>query len=216
MAKNSIEKLQAKLVVASLRHVVFDGWNRVSLQRAAADLSWPRAEVDRLFPRGGVDAAIIFSKLADEEMLACTSRELSSEMRIRDRVKRAVQCRLEFLEPHREATRRLTTFMLLPGNGRHSLSLLYSTVNSIWFAVGDKSTDFSFYTKRALLAGVVASTNVFWLEDESEGHQDTWGFLDRRINDVLGIQKIRKKSEKIRGMMPDPLSCFSQFKSVAS
>ena len=216
MAKNSIEKLQAKLVVASLRHVVFDGWNRVSLQRAAADLSWPRAEVDRLFPRGGVDAAIIFSKLADEEMLACTSRELSSEMRIRDRVKRAVQCRLEFLEPHREAIRRLTSFLMLPGNGRHSFSLLYRTVDSIWFAVGDKSADFSFYTKRALLAGVVASTNVFWLEDESEGHQDTWGFLDRRINDVLGIQKIRKKSEKIRGMMPDPLSCFSQFKSVAS
>lgn len=216
MAKNSIEKLQAKLVLASLRHVVFDGWNRVSLQRAAADLSWPGAEVDRLFPRGGLDAAIIFSKLADEEMLACTSRELSSEMRIRDRVKRAVQCRLEFLEPHREAIRRLTSFMLVPGNGRHSFSLLYSTVDSIWFAVGDKSVDFSFYTKRALLAGVVASTNIFWLEDQSEGCQHTWEFLDRRINDVLGIQKIRTKSERIREMMPNPLSCFSHFRSVAS
>ena len=215
MAKNSIEKLQAKLVLASLRHVVFDGWNRVSLQRAAADLSWPGAEVDRLFPRGGLDAAIIFSKLADEEMLACTSREFSSEMRIRDRVKRTVQCRLEFLEPHREAIRRLTSFMLVPGNGRHSFSLLYSTVDAIWFAVGDKSADFSFYTKRALLAGVVASTNIFWLEDQSEGRQHTWEFLDRRINDVLGIQKIRTKSEQIREMMPNPLSCFSRLRSVA-
>ena len=96
------------------------------------------------------------------------------------------------------------------------LRLLYRTVDSIWFAVGDKSADFSFYTKRALLAGVVASTNVFWLEDQSEGHKDTWGFLDRRINDVLGIQKLRMKSEQIRGMMTNPLSCFSQFKSVAS
>ena len=216
MAKNSIEKLQAKLVVASLRHVVFDGWNRVSLQRAAADLSWPGAEVDRLFPRGGLDAAIVFSKLADEEMLASVSRELSSEMKIRDQVARAVQCRLEFLEPNREAIRRFTSFMMLPGNGRHSFSLLYRTVDAIWYTVGDKSADFSFYTKRALLAGVVASTNVFWLEDQSEGRQDTWDFLDRRINDVLGIQKIRKKSEKIRGMVPNPLSCFSQFKSVAS
>ncbi len=215
MAKDSIEKLQAKLVLASLRHVVFDGWNRVSLQRAAADLSWPGAEVDRLFPRGGLDAAIIFSKLADEEMVACTSRELSSEMRIRDRVKRTVQCRLEFLEPHREAIRRLTSFMLVPGNGRHSFSLLYSTVDAIWFAVGDKSADFSFYTKRALLAGVVASTNIFWLEDQSEGRQHTWEFLDRRINDVLGIQKIRTKSEQIREMMPNPLSCFSRLRSVA-
>ena len=142
--------------------------------------------------------------------------ELSSEMRIRDRVKKAVQYRLEFLEPHREAIRRLTSFLMLPGNGRHSFSLLYNTVDSIWFAVGDKSTDFSFYTKRALLAGVVASTNVFWLEDQSDGRQDTWGFLDRRINDVLGIQKIRAKSEQIRGVMPNPLSCFSHFRSVAS
>ena len=216
MAKNSIEELQKKLVSATLTHVVFDGWNSVALKRAAADLSWPRAEVDRLFPRGGLDAAIIFSKLADEEMLASTSREPSSEMKIRDQVARAVRCRLEFLEPNREAIRRLTSFMMLPGNGRHSFSLLYRTVDAIWFAVGDKSADFSFYTKRALLAGVVASTNVFWLEDQSEGHQDTWSFLDRRINDVLGIQKIRKKSEQIRGMMPNPLSCFFQFKSVAS
>ncbi|MGA0347024.1 MAG: COQ9 family protein [Alphaproteobacteria bacterium] len=216
MAKKSIEELQKKLVLAALTHVVFDGWNRVALRRAAADLSWPRAEVDRLFPRGGLDAAIIFSKLADEEMLASTSREPSSAMKIRDQVARAVRCRLEFLEPNREAIRRLTSFMMLPGNGRHSFSLLYRTVDAIWFAVGDKSADFSFYTKRALLAGVVASTNVFWLEDQSEGCQDTWDFLDRRINDVLGIQKIRKKSEQIRGMIPNPLSCFSHFRSVAS
>lgn len=216
MAKNSIEKLQVKLVLAALKHVVFDGWNSVSLQRAAADLSWPRAEVDRLFPRGGLDAAVIFSKLADKEMLANTSRELPSQMRIRDQVAMAVQNRLEFLEPHREAIRRLTSFMMLPGNGGHSFSLLYRTADSIWFAVGDKSVDFNFYTKRALLAGVIASTNVFWLEDQSEGRQDTWGFLDRRINDVLGIEKIRKKSEKIRGMVPNPLSFFSHFRSVVS
>lgn len=215
MSTKSREKSQNTLVLAALKHVVFDGWSIVALQRAAADLSWPSAEVDRLFPRGGLDAAIIFSKLADKEMVSRFSKD-PSEKRIRDQVARAVQCRLEFLEPHREAIRRLTSFIILPGNARHSFQLLYNTVDSIWFAVGDNSVDFSFYTKRALLAGVVASTNLFWLEDQSDGHQDTWAFLDRRINDVLSIQKFREKSEKIGGMMRNPLCLFSRLKSRVS
>ena len=63
--------------------------------------------------------------------------------------------------------------------------LAYNTCDTIWRAAGDVSTDFNFYTKRGLLAGVVLSTTLYWLQDSSDGNQATSAFLDRRIQDVL-------------------------------
>ncbi len=68
------------------------------------------------------------------------------------------------------------------------LKLLYRTVDAIWYAAGDTSTDFNFYTKRATLAGVYSSTR-HWLNDRSEGSEATWGFLDRRIDNVDALRR---------------------------
>jgi ubiquinone biosynthesis protein COQ9 len=57
--------------------------------------------------------------------------------------------------------------------------------------LGDTSTDFNWYTKRATLSGVYGSTVLFWLGDDSPGHAATWEFLDRRIADVMQIEKFK-------------------------
>src|SRR5712671_1257964 len=64
-------------------------------------------------------------------------------------------------------------------------------VDAMWYAAGDTSTDFNFYTKRATLAGVYSSTLLYWLADRSPGSEATWGFLDRRIDDVMKIEKLK-------------------------
>ncbi len=35
------------------------------------------------------------------------------------------------------------------------------------------------YTKRLLIGGVYTSTELFMITDSSEGHKDTWAYLDR-------------------------------------
>jgi ubiquinone biosynthesis protein COQ9 len=70
---------------------------------------------------------------------------------------------------------------------------LYKTVDAMWYAAGDTSTDFNFYTKRATLAGVYSSTLLYWLNDRSEGDDATWAFLDRRIDDVLKIEELKSR-----------------------
>ena len=70
---------------------------------------------------------------------------------------------------------------MMPQNAALAARLLYKTVDAIWYAIGDRSTDFNFYTKRGLLAGVYSATLFYWLNDKSEGGQATWTFLDRRI-----------------------------------
>ena len=62
-----------------------------------------------------------------------------------------------------------------------------------WYAAGDQSVDFNFYTKRATLAGVYSATVLFWLNDRSEGSAATWEFLDRRLDDVMKIEKLKSQ-----------------------
>ena len=71
---------------------------------------------------------------------------------------------------------------------------MYRSVDLMWRAAGDTATDFNFYTKRGLLAGVYGSTILFWLDDGSEGYAESWAFLDRRIADVMNIQRARARA----------------------
>jgi ubiquinone biosynthesis protein COQ9 len=94
---------------------------------------------------------------------------------------------------------------MMPQNAALSARLLYKTVDAIWYAIGDRSTDFNFYTKRALLAGVYGSTVLYWLEDKSEGQAESWGFLDRRIADVMRVPQGLARLGKLGERFPDPL-----------
>ena len=91
----------------------------------------------------------------------------------------------------------------MPLNAALGLKLLYRTVDAMWYAAGDTSTDFNFYTKRATLAGVYSSTLLYWLNDRSPGSEATWSFLDRRIDDVMKIDALDRGEAGRTGPNPD-------------
>ena len=183
-----------RLVVAMFAHVPFDGWTGRALQSGATDAGQSAA---CLFPGGPAQVAEHASDWADRQMLHRLEGTELASLRVRERIAAAVRSRLEVLEPHREAMRRLMGYLALPGNVALTLRLTYRTVDAMWYAAGDRATDFSFYTKRALLAGVHGATGLFWLADRSEGLAETWAFLDRRIDDVMQIPKVRGQLEQV-------------------
>jgi ubiquinone biosynthesis protein COQ9 len=61
----------------------------------------------------------------------------------------------------------------------------------IWTTLGDPSDDVNWYTKRAILSGVYSATLLYWLGDDSDGHRATWEFLARRIDNVMGFEKLK-------------------------
>ena len=104
----------------------------------------------------------------------------------------------------------------LPPYAGDSLKGWYNTVDAIWRAAGDTSTDYNFYTKRGLLAGVYATTLLYWLNDRSEGTAETWKFLDRRIQNVMEIPKLQKRIADGLRLLPDPRRLFNRIRETAS
>jgi ubiquinone biosynthesis protein COQ9 len=202
----SVELLPSeKIMLAAVRHAMFDGWTPKILILGARDAGLEDAAADIAFP-GGVNELIeTFSRWADDEMLARLEAHDLASLKVRERVALAVRTRLEVLMPHREAVRRLNTHFTLPGNAVTGAKLVGETVSAIWYAAGDSSTDFSYYTKRGLLAAVYGATVLYWLADESEGYADTWTFLDRRLEEVMNIPKLRARAGRVLSRIPNPL-----------
>jgi ubiquinone biosynthesis protein COQ9 len=179
-----------------LAHVPFDGWSRRAVAATAHALGVEVAEVDRLFPDGITQMIAQHSRAADQAMVAEMERREVAAMKVRDRIRTAIRVRLEANTKHREAIRRALAVLGSPFAGTLGMRLLYRTVDAMWYAAGDTATDFNFYTKRALLAGVYSSTLLYWLNDRSEGFADTWNFLDRRIDDVMRIEGLKSRLQR--------------------
>ena len=186
-------ELRDRLADAVAAEASFDGWSRTALAAASRRLELPAGEADRLFPGGAIQVLTHVSERADLRTVQDMETEGVAGLKIRDRIKAAVRLRLERHAGDREAARRALALLSLPFNAPLALRLLYRTVDAMWYAAGDASTDFNFYTKRATLAGVYSSTLLYWLNDRSPGSEATWGFLDRRIDDVMRIEKLKAR-----------------------
>ena len=199
------ESQRDALIEAMLPDVPFDGWSRAALRAAARRIGVPAAEALALFPDGPADFAACFSRWADRRMLDRLESLALDQLRARERVALAVNTRLEIVEPWREAVRRALVILALPQNTLLAMRLLYETIDGIWYAAGDSATDFSFYTKRATLAGIYAATLLYWLEDRSPGFADTRAFLDRRLAGAARIGQARRRLQTALDRLPNPL-----------
>ncbi len=186
---------------AVLGHVPFDGWSAAAFSAGARDAHVDTDRAASLFPRGISDVAAFFGESVAAKLETGLEGLAEREPSVRRRIAIGVRSLITLFAEHREAVRRLPP----PHNPAASL---YRITDVIWRAAGDRSTDYNFYTKRGLLAGVVTTTYLYWLDDESEDFADTWAFLDRRIEDVLQIQMLRGRLEKVGRRLSGPIEAW--------
>lgn len=189
------------LLDAALMHVPFDGWSDETFKGAVADSGIDPVVARGIFPRGAVDLAVAYHKRGDALMVDHLKAANLDGMRFRDKVTFAVRARIEAVDD-REAVRRGTTLFALPVYASDGAKLIWGTADAIWTALGDTSTDFNWYTKRATLSAVYSSTVLYWLGDDSLDGQATWSFLDRRIEDVMRIEKTKAAVRDNRLLKP--------------
>ena len=186
-----------KLMLTALPNVAFDGWSNSTFVAACreADISERKA---RLFcPRGALDLAIAFHKWGDDQFETAFTKKKISELKVREKIRKAVELRIK-LASDKEAVRRGVVLFALPIYAFEGSRLIWDTADLIWESIGDKSEDYNWYSKRAILSAVYASTVLYWLGDNSEGSEETWHFLDRRIEDVMKFEtaKVQLKTNK--------------------
>lgn len=168
-----------------LPHVQRLGWT----VRALAEGAGP--DTDLLFPGGPASMVEAYIDLADRRMIEAATPALVAQ-RPSARIRTLILERLRQAEPDREAVRRALAILAQPQNLATATRTAARTVDRMWHAAGDTSADFSWYTKRAILASVYGATLLYWLR----GTPDEAGvaaFLDRRLAGVAVIGKLKAR-----------------------
>jgi ubiquinone biosynthesis protein COQ9 len=195
-------------------HVPFEGWSHAAFAASARDAGIDPAVARAALPRGAVDLALAYHDAGDAVMLERLAEADLSEMRFTDRIKAAVRYRLEAGD--REMVRRGTSLFALPQHATDGARAIWGTADHIWTALGDTSDDVNWYTKRATLSGVYGSTVLYWLGDDSPDNAATWEFLDRRIDDVMQIEKLKAKvgdNKLATALMAGPMKVLSHIRA---
>jgi len=131
-------------------------------------------------------------------------------MRIRDKVTEAVWARLNVLAGYEEAARRALARLTLPDAAGRGAAQLWATADAIWTAIGDTSEDYNYYTKRTILSGVIGSSLMSWLSDDTEDKSTARAFLERRIGNVMQFEKAKGQALTALSGLPK----LSEFKNI--
>lgn len=175
---------EALWIEAAVRRAGREGWTRETLRRALLDCGDPPELLPSAFPRGVPGAIEAWVALTDARMDAAAAAEDMTALRTPARIRRVVELRLRLLAPDREALRAALATLALPWNAPLGLRLLARTASAIWHAAGDRSADFSWYTRRATLAAVYSATLAYWLRPIEPDLEEVLSFLDRRLQDL--------------------------------
>ncbi|HEY6433792.1 MAG TPA: COQ9 family protein [Acetobacteraceae bacterium] len=184
-------------ILALLPNVPFDGWTWRALRTGLVAASGDERDAEILFPGGPPDMIEAFCDLADRRMEAGAAQLSLGDMRTPARVRAVLELRLIQNRPYREAIRRAVAALALPRRAQIAARCTARTVDAIWHAAGDRSADFSWYTKRAILVGVYSTTLLYWLRDTSEDDAATLAFLDRRLAAVGRITRLRRRLSSV-------------------
>ncbi len=212
MAQAPSARFRAQILDAFTGHVARLGWTDAAFEAAAKDAGLTAGEAALACSRGAADLFEAFAERADQAMLAALEDLDLASMRYSQRVKAAVQVRLQAQEPYKEAARAMTRALTRPDRAPIAARLLWRTADHIWRALGDTSTDENYYSKRAILSGVLASTYARWFTDESAGHEDTWAFLDARIANVMQFEKFKARLKPFSESVQSAVGVAARFR----
>ena len=194
--------LKDAVLKAALKDAAFDGFTDKVLETAGKEAGVRGTELTRLFPEGPLALVEFYSAAVDREMEERLAAMDLPAMKIRARIAEAVKTRLAILKRHKEAARRAAALLSLPMHAGLAARLMYHSVDAMWRAAGDTATDFNFYSKRGILAGVYGSTLVRWFADASADEAATNEFLAARIENVMQFEKFKAKAKEAFANFP--------------
>jgi ubiquinone biosynthesis protein COQ9 len=209
-----LAELRPRLVAAMLPNVPFDGWSALA-RNTAADAEGIDRDIAAMALPDAAAMADAFTARADALMAEAMLTAGAAQMKVRDRIRLALQSRLKAAADDREAVRSALAIMLLPSHAGVAARTLWRTADAMWRAAGDTATDFNYYSKRAILGGVYSATLLYWLDDDSDDHQATWDFIDRRIDDIMAFEKTKVRVTDAFSRLPDPLRFLGRLRYPA-
>lgn len=181
-----IRTAEQKLLDEAIRLAPQEGWTSRMARLAGRAAGFSDGETELLIPRGPADLAALLSRRHDARALLMLQAVDPQTLKIRERIARAVEARVDAAGADENAARRCCGWLALPGNLALGGQLAWASADELWRWAGDVSTDENHYSKRALLAGILTGAIAVRL---NAGRGPALRFAGRRIDDVMRFER---------------------------
>jgi ubiquinone biosynthesis protein COQ9 len=177
---------EQEVLEAAIRLAPAQGWTWRMAKAAGRETGLSEGETELLLPHGPADLAALLSRRHDARALVALAEVDPETLKIRQRIARAVEARIDAAAADEPATRRWTGFLALPQNLHLGGKLAWESADLLWRWAGDVATDENHYSKRAILAGILTGAIAIRM---ASGRADALAFVDRRIDNVMAFEK---------------------------
>lgn len=185
------ERAEQRMLDEALRLSASDGWTRRMARLAGRAAGFSDGETELLIPHGPADLAALLARRHDARALMILKDVDPAALKVRERIRTAVEARLDAAGQDEAAVRRCTAWLALPPNAPLGARLAWASADALWRWAGDAATDENHYSKRLLLAGVLSGALAIRLH---AGRGDALAFVDRRIADILRFEALKQAS----------------------
>ncbi|MCR5877972.1 COQ9 family protein [Phenylobacterium sp. J367] len=177
---------EQQILAQAIKLAPREGWTARMARLAGQACGFSEGETELLVPHGPADLAALFSRRHDARALVLLEAVDPEALKIRERIRCAVEARLDAGAADEPATRRWAGYLALPLNLALGARLAWESADVLWRWAGDAATDENHYTKRAILAGILTSALAIRI---AEGRGEALRYVDRRIDDVMRFEK---------------------------
>ena len=202
--KNNNYKQKLKILDSVKNIVRKDGWSEKIFQKLI-DQKFIKSDLNYLFPNGYTDLLIFSLNEINIELEKKIKKINIINFPLSKRIKKILLMRLEILNNDLIFFRKTFNHLLLPKNSKIMKKNLYNSIDNMWYLAGDSSTDFSFYTKRIILAAIYTNS-LFVLYNKNFKNAES--NIDKNLKRISKIPKIKEKFSFIKENMPIFIKSF--------
>ncbi|MGR4000545.1 MAG: COQ9 family protein [Alphaproteobacteria bacterium] len=169
--------LQEQLYLLTLQYVPKYGWSDLAITRARQKLKLPPKSEKLIFPDGGKQ---VLQKWAEKQIQIAAQNLANSKTKGTTlRVQTGIQNLINQADKNPKLANRAANRLLMPDAAPLAIKLLANASNAIWSAVPDPSLDYNWYSKRAILANVLAQVLIY--HHHHNNTQKTHDFLAKKL-----------------------------------
>jgi len=200
MKKIDLNKTRSDIFDLSMQYIIINGWNNNLFKLITQNNNYKYEEIISLFPNGYVDLLKYFFERLNQELTFSFNNSNFLTLKTHEKIREIILLRLKNYNTKKKIIKRTYFTLLLPINSKIASLLLYKTIDQMWYIAGDSSTDFNYYSKRAILAAIYSSTVLYWINNDYN-FKKTKIFLDNKLLQVFRITRIKRRFKNISNLL---------------
>jgi ubiquinone biosynthesis protein COQ9 len=210
MSKNNylLDK-RLKVLFIAKNIVAKEGFNSKVFIKISKNTAIDENETHLLFPDGYKDLInFALEQLNVELENYCNNLDLI-RLPLHKRIRVILLSKILIMNKEKNFYKKLFLNLLLPKRGFSISKQLYNSIDQIWYIAGDTSTDFNFYTKRLILAGIYSRVILFFFNNNNQIYLEK--ILDTNLQRVAKIPQLKSKINIFKNNFPSILKFIKNF-----